>query len=196
MVSFKGGIAIVLVVILVGFGCREMKFSCRDLTIMELKQFKHRMFWHCNSPCGDTSGFWMSWNEMFIWWFDHHGVKFLAKHGVIIIIPVPKSGLISLALMMTDQGVVWWYQLFLYSWWVVSIMWFSVILTNLDEGEMERLFIVDAMFLVTQQKFLGSVEYSIDLPLLGVVHCYGCAVADLNQIYYDVYLLACKLQPL
>lgn len=63
----------------------------------------------------------------------------------------------------------------------------------------ERFVIVDAMFLVTQQKFLGSVEYSIelsDLPLLGVVHCYGCSVADLNQIYYDVYLLACKLQPL
>lgn len=43
MVTFKGGIAIVLVVILVGFGFREMKCSCRDLTIMELRQFKHRM---------------------------------------------------------------------------------------------------------------------------------------------------------
>lgn len=114
--SFKGGIAIVLVVILVGFGCREMKCSCRDLTIMELKQLKHRMLWHCNSPCCDTSWFWMSWNETFIWWFDHHGVKYLAKHGVLTIIPVPKSGFISLALM------VWWYQLVLIQVWVVSIM--------------------------------------------------------------------------
>lgn len=69
-------------------------------------------------------------------------------------------------------------------------MWFSVILTSLDEGEMER----DLLLLM--QCFLEVWNIVSTYPCWVLVHCYGCSVADLNQIYCDVYLLACKLQPL